>query len=232
MADRNLLEEEIRDQSEGAVVQEAPLPVPRLKRTLDIVGSIVGIIVFSPVFLLAALLIRLDSAGPVFFSQTRVGRGRVPFTMYKFRTMRHGNDDGVHQEYVSQLIQGGGTDLRNENGTYKLEADDRVTRVGRLLRSSSVDELPQLFNVLRGEMSLVGPRPPLPYEVELYTPRHAGRLRVQPGITGLWQVSGRNETTFEEMVDLDLAYIRGYSPRLDAWILLRTVSAVIATRGA
>jgi lipopolysaccharide/colanic/teichoic acid biosynthesis glycosyltransferase len=200
--------------------------MPSVKRALDVAGAGFGLVVLAPVFALVSAVIRLDSPGPALFEQERVGlRGRR-FVMYKFRTMRAGNSSDVHERYVAGLIRGEDDGLRNGTGAFKLENDDRVTRIGRMLRATSLDELPQLINVFRGDMSLVGPRPPLPYEVELYTPRHARRLDVVPGITGLWQVSGRNETTFEEMIDLDLAYIEGWSPLLDMRILARTVSAM------
>jgi lipopolysaccharide/colanic/teichoic acid biosynthesis glycosyltransferase len=186
----------------------------------------------SPFLALTALAIRLDSPGPALFRQARVGRGGRPFTMLKFRTMRQDCDAGRHRAYVEAYIAEGGEALRNADGDYKLERDPRITRVGRVLRATSLDELPQLINVLRGEMSLVGPRPPLAYEVDLYTPRHARRLTVPPGMTGLWQVSGRNRTTFEQMIDLDLAYIERRCLALDLWILVRTVSVVLAAKGA
>jgi len=211
---------------------QAATAAPMIKRALDLAGSIFGLVALAPVFGAISLAIRLDSPGPVFFKQERIGRDGVPFTMYKFRTMVDGNTSDVHEQYVAQMIQDGDQDLRNRDGAFKLENDPRITRVGKLLRTSSLDELPQLINVLLGEMSLVGPRPPLRYEVELYTQRHRRRLATMPGMTGLWQVSGRNETTFEEMVDLDIAYIENYSPLLDLRILLRTVSVVLSGKGA
>jgi len=206
---------------------------PAHKRALDLFGSLVGLVVLAPVFALIGLVIRLDSPGPVFFRQTRVGFGRQRFEIYKFRTMRNGCGSSVHQQYVTEMICGGGDELRNPDGTYKLGGgDSRITRVGRFLRATSLDELPQLINVLRGEMSLVGPRPPLPYEVEVYSTRHLRRLDAYPGMTGLWQVSGRNQTTFEQMVDLDIAYIQRWTALLDLKILLRTVSVLAKERGA
>jgi lipopolysaccharide/colanic/teichoic acid biosynthesis glycosyltransferase len=202
------------------------------KRAIDIAGSLFGLVCLSPVFALISLAIRLDSRGPALFTQTRIGLRGAPFRIYKFRTMVCGNDPAAHQRYVTQLIRDGSADLMGASGCYKLEDDDRITRAGRFLRRFSLDELPQLINVLKGEMSLVGPRPPLRYEVELYTPRTARRLDVRPGMSGLWQVSGRTETTFQEMVDLDLAYIDRWSLRLDAVILLRTISVVLGGRGA
>ena len=202
------------------------------KRGFDLLGSLVGVAVISPLLAAIALAIRFDSPGPVLFRQTRVGLGGAYFEMLKFRTMRSDSDSEQHREYVTRMIREGGDELRNGQGTYKLENDPRITRVGRVLRRLSLDELPQLFNVARGDMSLVGPRPPLPYEVELYTDRHMRRLEAVPGITGLWQVSGRNQTTFEQMVDLDLSYIEHWSPLLDLKIIGRTVVVLLTERGA
>lgn len=202
------------------------------KRALDLIGSGIGLVLLSPVLGAIALAIRLDSPGRAIFMQTRVGLGGAPFEMAKFRSMREGAATDEHREYVTQMITNGGDTLRNANGTYKLENDGRITRVGAWLRRTSLDELAQLINVFRGEMSLVGPRPPLPYEVALYGPRDLKRLSVKPGMTGLWQVSGRNETTFEQMVDLDLAYIAHRSILLDLLILARTVRVLVKERGA
>jgi lipopolysaccharide/colanic/teichoic acid biosynthesis glycosyltransferase len=193
-----------------------------------------ALVMCSPLFLLIGVAIRLTSKGPILFRQQRVGQYGTPFTVLKFRSMYVNRDDGNHREYVTQLIAGSAEKRASngQNGTdegvYKLTDDERVTRVGSLLRRSSLDELPQLFNVLRGEMSLVGPRPALPYEVAAYDLWHRTRLlQAKPGITGLWQVSGRNRVTFDEMVRLDLAYARTWSPWLDIQILLRTPRAVV-----
>lgn len=202
------------------------------KRLLDVLGSLAGLVLLSPAFALIALAIIVDSPGGVIFRQRRIGLGGRPFDMLKFRTMYAGNDPGAHRAYVSRLILQGTDDLRNGQGCYKLEDDSRITRVGAWLRRFSIDEFPQLINVLAGEMSLVGPRPPLEYEYELYSPRHCRRLEVVPGMTGLWQVSGRNETTFEEMIDLDLEYIERRSVLLDLSILARTVSVRVLRGGA
>lgn len=202
------------------------------KRLLDVAGAGAGLLLLAPVFAVVALLVRLDSKGPAFFRQQRVGLNGEPFRMLKFRTMLCGNDADVHRQYVTRLIREGTTDLKGESGCYKLDDDDRITRVGQVLRRFSIDELPQLVNVLAGDMSLVGPRPPLDYEVALYDREAARRLETRPGMTGLWQVSGRNETTFAEMVDLDIAYIDGWSLSLDVRILMRTVSVVVTGRGA
>jgi len=209
--------------------------VPRtLKRTIDVLGSIFALFLCSPVSLLIALAIKLTSRGPVLFRQVRVGQHGTLFTLLKFRSMYVNNDDGNHKEYVRKLIAGTATkqpasrhnDCRE--GVYKLTEDARVTPVGAFLRRSSFDELPQFFNVLKGEMSLVGPRPSLPYEVAAYDLWHRRRLlEAKPGITGLWQVNGRNRIKFDEMVRLDLAYARTWSPWLDIKILLRTPRAIL-----
>jgi exopolysaccharide biosynthesis polyprenyl glycosylphosphotransferase len=208
------------------------LPRPRflsyaaLKRVMDVCAAVLLLVCLAPVFLLCALAIRIDSPGPVFFRQQRVGHAGRLFSMLKFRSMRTGADPAVHREYVVAYITG---QVRPDaqQGIYKLAGDPRVTRVGAWLRRTSLDELPQLWNVLRGEMSLVGPRPPLPYEVEHYQPAHLVRLHAKPGITGLWQVSGRNRTTFEQMVALDAEYIRRRSLSLDLQILVKTIPVVV-----
>jgi lipopolysaccharide/colanic/teichoic acid biosynthesis glycosyltransferase len=202
------------------------------KRALDILGAAFGLVVLAPLFAVIAAWIRLDSPGPAIFRQQRVGQDGVPFTFYKFRSMCVGNDCESHRTYMTRLIRQGGENLRGENGSYKIEADPRVTRVGHMLRRTSIDELPQLYNVLRGEMSLVGPRPPLPYEVELYTREQWKRLESLPGMTGLWQVSGRAQTTFGRMVELDIEYAETRTFWMDLRILLRTVSVVLDRKGA
>jgi lipopolysaccharide/colanic/teichoic acid biosynthesis glycosyltransferase len=203
-----------------------------IKRVMDIVGSVAALVVFAPIFLGIAVAIRISSRGPVLFRQRRLGQHGVPFDMLKFRSMHVDNDPNIHKEYVIELIAGRAeAQPTNRNGeeVYKLTTDSRITRIGALLRRTSLDELPQFVNVLKGEMSLVGPRPPLPYEVEIYDLWHRRRLLdVKPGITGLWQVTGRNRTSFDEMVRLDLAYARTWSPWLDMRILLRTPRAVLA----
>lgn len=186
------------------------------------------LVLFSPVMAVIALSVRLDSPGPILFRQERVGEGGRVFIIYKFRTMHNGADTSVHQNHVAKYIRGEGTALP----VRKIEKDARVTRLGRILRKSSLDELPQLFNVLRGELSLVGPRPPIPYEVEEYEEWHMRRLQVKPGVTGLWQVTARSQTSFDQMVLLDIKYIRERSLLLDILILLKTVPAVISGKGA
>ena len=207
-----------------------------MKRVMDVVGSSLALIVCAPLLLIIALAIKLSSKGPVFFKQRRVGQHGECFTFLKFRSMHVGNDPSVHKEYVTKLIAGqAGREASsgNEKCVYKLTNDKRVTRVGKLLRKTSLDELPQFLNVLKGDMSLVGPRPAIPYEVSAYQTWHRRRvLEVKPGITGLWQVNGRSSVKFDEMVRLDLRYARSWSPWLDVKILIRTPRAVITGAGA
>ena len=203
-----------------------------VKRAMDITGSLVAITLLSPLFGLIAAAIRLTSKGPVLFRQRRMGLYGVSFTFLKFRSMYVNAEPDIHQSYVKQFISGQ-PKPESAEGIYKLRNDPRVTRVGRFLRKTSLDELPQFLNVLRGEMSLVGPRPPLPYELQDYDRWHRRRLlEARPGITGLWQVSGRSRVTFDEMVRLDLRYARTWSPWTDIKILLRTPLAVVLGEGA
>jgi exopolysaccharide biosynthesis polyprenyl glycosylphosphotransferase len=207
-----------------------------LKRGMDLIGSIVGLLLFSPVMVLAAVAVKLNSPGPAVFKQSRLGIKGTRFPFYKFRSMYWNVDDQIHREYVNNLIKGNLEKVNQGDGKeplYKMKSDARVTRVGKIIRKTSIDELPQLFNVLKGEMSLVGPRPPIPYEVEEYEPWHLRRiLEVKPGITGLWQVDGRSKTSFDGMVRLDLRYVQTWSLWLDLKILLKTVRAVIRPKGA
>jgi lipopolysaccharide/colanic/teichoic acid biosynthesis glycosyltransferase len=203
------------------------------KRLLDIVGSAACLVALSPLFFLVSALVKLTSKGPVFFRQERVGQAGRPFTMLKFRTMHVNVDERVHQKYVESFIQPGKTAGAGKNVVFKIVDDPRVTPVGHFLRKSSLDELPQFWNALKGEMSLVGPRPSLAYEVARYKGWHRRRvLEVKPGITGLWQVTGRSRTTFDEMVRLDLRYVRNHSMWADLKILLATPWAVISGEGA
>lgn len=208
----------------------------QLKRAMDIGGSVLGLIVLSPLFALVALAIKLDSEGPVFFRQERVGQYGIPFSFLKFRSMKVSNDPTIHREYAKQFISGNAELTKSadgRDGIFKITKDPRVTSIGKLLRKSSLDELPQLWTVFRGEMSLVGPRPPIPYELEIYGLWHRRRLlEAKPGITGLWQVNGRSKTTFEEMVRLDLQYARMWSLWVDIKILLQTPRAVFLGEGA
>jgi len=203
------------------------------KRLFDIVIAALTLLIFAPFWLLIALLIKLHSHGPVFYTQERVGMDGRIFVVYKFRTMKTDADSEVHREYQRKFIAGDATANVGdaERPAYKLRNDPRITRVGRLLRRFSLDEVPQLFNVLRGDMSIVGPRPPIPYEVEAYELRHRKRLDMKPGLTGLWQVSGRNRLPFEEMVKLDLFYIENWSVLFDLRIILRTVLVMLKGDG-
>jgi lipopolysaccharide/colanic/teichoic acid biosynthesis glycosyltransferase len=206
------------------------------KRMIDLLGSLSLLVMLSPVFFVIAAAIKLTSQGPVLFRQKRIGEHGTPFVFLKFRSMYINNDASEHQEYVRQLIAGQAEKKSangNSGGVFKLTDDPRITPVGRILRRSSLDELPQLINVLRGEMSLVGPRPPVPYEVDAYATWHRRRLlEAKPGITGLWQVQGRSRVEFDDMVRMDLRYARNCSPLLDLKILLQTPKAVIGGDGA
>ena len=200
-----------------------------VKRAIDLLLAVVALVVLAPVMLAIALAVWLDSPGPLLFRQERCGRGRRPFTVLKFRTMYDGVSPEAHRRYIEQLARAG---AEAEPGLKKLVGDPRVTRVGAVLRRSSLDELPQLFNVVKGDMSIVGPRPALEYELEHYRPEHYARFDVRPGLTGLWQVSGRNTIGFLGMLDLDAEYARTSGPRLDAMILLRTPLAVVRGHAA
>ena len=201
-------------------------------RALDIGLSVVLLLLLAPIFALIGLAIRFDSAGPVLFRQRRFGRDLKPFQVTKFRTMHHGADHASHRTFVLGLIAGDHPERPNGGPKFKMVGDERVTRLGSVLRRSSLDELPQLWNVLRGDMSLVGPRPPIPYEVEHYPAHWFARFAVKPGVTGLWQVSGRSELALEEMIRLDVDYARRRSLWLNLWILARTIPAVLSGRGA
>lgn len=207
-----------------------------LKRILDIVGSVIGILVLSPLMLVTAIAIALTSPGPIIFKQIRMGRGGVPFVFYKFRSMVCKVDDRIHREYVAKLINENLGEINqgsSDNPMYKIKSDPRVTRIGRIIRKTSIDELPQFLNVLKGDMSLVGPRPPLPYETENYQSWHLRRLlEIKPGITGVWQVEGRSKTSFNDMVRMDISYIKYCSLKLDLKILLKTVKVVLRCDGA
>lgn len=214
------------------------------KRLLDIIISSLALLILSPLFLAIAIAIKLDSPGPVIYKQKRVRGNQNPedphpeqrvFDFYKFRSMYANADPSAHRRYVTEYINGNASAVNHgspEKPVYKMRDDPRITRVGRFLRRTSLDELPQLFNVLRGDMSLVGPRPALPYEVEQYRSFHRQRLIPQAGLTGLWQVSGRGRLTFEQMVQLDIEYARRRSLALDLKILLKTLPAVISRDGA
>lgn len=209
----------------------------KLKRIIDIIGSSLGILIFSPFFILIPVFIKLTSRGPVLFRQERVGQDRRNFTFLKFRSMYINNDENVHKEFVHDLISkqasGDGETKGAGKKVFKIKNDARVTLVGKVLRKTSLDELPQFINVLRGEMSLVGPRPPIPYELEKYAIWHLRRvLEVKPGITGLWQVEGRSSTSFDEMVRLDLQYATNWSVWLDMKLMMKTPWAMLGGKGA
>lgn len=206
------------------------------KRALDIVLALLALVLLGPLMLVVASIVKFSSHGPVIFKQSRLGKAGVPFTFYKFRSMVVNVDDRVHREYMANLIRGGhgeGAAADASLASYKMKADPRVTRIGKFIRMSSIDELPQLFNVLKGDMSMVGPRPPIPYEAKHYEPWHLRRILVaKPGITGLWQVEGRSRVTFSEMVRMDLRYIRDCSLALDLLLLVKTVGVVVRGVGA
>src|SRR5262249_39743938 len=206
-------------------------PTPRsavaraTKRVADVLLGATLLVLTLPLFAWITWRIRRDSPGPVFFRQTRLGKGQRPFTMLKSRTMRADADDALHREYVRGIMDVGASPAANS--LYKLDRRNDVTRVGGWLRRTSLDELPQLINVIRGEMSLVGPRPCIPYETELFEPHHFDRFLVPAGMTGLWQVAARARATFKEALDLDAAYARSWSLRLDAGLLARTPLALL-----
>jgi exopolysaccharide biosynthesis polyprenyl glycosylphosphotransferase len=216
------------------LVELPPLRLPRssrlLKRAVDLIGASIGLLLTAPLFAFFAVAIKLDSRGPVFFRQERLGKDQRTFTTLKFRTMRVGVDTEVHRHYIKTTMHA--DQAANGNGLYKLERLDAVTRVGRWLRATSLDELPQLINVFRGDMSLVGPRPCIPYETEYFRPHHFERFLVPAGLTGLWQVTARAHSTFGEALDMDVAYVRGWSLGLDLRLLCRTPLTVLARRGA
>ncbi len=214
---------DLRDRARGA---------SGFKRLLDLTFSAAGLLLLAPVFAVIALLIKLTSKGPVLFRQERVGRLGKSFIFLKFRSMYVNRDHKIHEEFIRNFIKPPLTAASRAPSVYKIEKDPRVTPLGHFLRKTSLDELPQLLNVLRGEMSLIGPRPPLPYECIIYEKWHLSRVQAKPGITGLWQVKGRSRTSFDEMVRLDIKYIREWSPWLDIKILFKTPWAVFTCRGA
>ena len=206
----------------------------RFKRAFDLSVASLMLLVVSPVMLIIALLVKKSSPGPVLFALERLGRDGKPFKFYKFRSMEHNSDDAIHRQFVAMFIGGDEDGCAEENAgesLFKMKQDPRVNPIGGFLRRTSLDELPQLFNILRGEMSLVGPRPPIAYEIENYQPWHMERLKAVPGLTGLWQVSGRSSVSFEEMVRLDVRYINNWSPWQDAKILLKTIPVVLQGTG-
>jgi lipopolysaccharide/colanic/teichoic acid biosynthesis glycosyltransferase len=209
-------------------------PAPGYKpfgRVFDVTVSAMVLALTWPVLALAALAIKVTSAGPVFFRQTRVGLHGRPFTILKLRTMTFENDDSAYRELCRRELQEPDADAGTEDGIFKLENDPRITSVGRLLRRFSVDEIPQLINVLRGDMALVGPRPLAPFELAMQSPYHAQRARVRPGLTGYWQVSGRNKISARAMLDLDVEYVRQRSWSFDFAVLAHTPAAVLRGDG-
>jgi exopolysaccharide biosynthesis polyprenyl glycosylphosphotransferase len=213
---------EALDVGDVVSIRSTPLRLA-VKRAMDIVGSSLGLVLLSPVLLIAALAVALTSSGPIFFIQERVGRAGHPFRMYKFRSM---TTDAVERRIDHEHAN------ERSGPIFKIRRDPRITSVGRILRKLSIDELPQLINVVRGDMSLVGPRPPLPSEFRRYGPREMQRLSVTPGMTCTWQVSGRSEIDWYEWVEMDLEYIKTWSLLLDVKLLLLTVPAVLSGRGA
>jgi len=198
----------------------------RCKRAFDVLASLAALFVLSPMLLIIAFLVARSGSGPIFFVQERIGKNGEPFKFYKFRSMVNNSDDAIHRQFAAMFISGSDSTGGPEK-VYKMTDDPRVTRVGRWLRRTSLDELPQLFNILKGDMSVVGPRPPIAYELDHYQPWHHERLRVTPGLTGLWQVSGRSNVPFEEMVRLDIHYINNWSLAEDLRIICRTVPVVL-----
>lgn len=205
-----------------------------VKRFIDVVVSLSVIVIGFPFLLAIALLIKVTSRGPVFFKQERIGEDGRPFAFFKFRTMRPDNDDSIHREFAQNFINGqmsqSSLDGQKSN-LYKISQDPRITGLGGFLRRTSLDELPQFINILKGEMTIVGPRPPLEYEYEQYDDWHKLRLKVRPGLTGLWQVSGRSTVPFHEMVKLDLYYIENWSLAMDLKIMFRTIPVMLACTG-
>lgn len=205
-----------------------------LKRAFDLVGSALLLLIFSPIVAVLALIIKVTSPGPAFYTQVRVGRFGVPFDFYKFRSMRVGNDSSEHADYVKAFITGDAEAASTDAGgraVFKILDDPRITPIGRIIRKYSLDEIPQFFNVLKGDMSLVGPRPPLPYEVDAYEDWHMTRLVVPPGVTGMWQVEGRSRVSFDEMILQDLMYAKNMRLLVDVELCLRTVPAAMLGYG-
>lgn len=216
---------------EGAASE--PRAVAGLRRVVDVLFALTLMLLLSPLMIAVAIAIRLDSRGPALFKQRRVGYEEREFTLYKFRSMRLDADPRGHRDYVTALIKGGGQgNGGNQGDLYKVAVDDRITGVGRWIRTWSIDELPQLFNVVLGDMTLVGPRPAIPYEVAEYPAWYLERFAVKPGLTGFWQVSGRSERSYEEMVRLDIRYTRSRSLGLDLSILFKTPWIILTRKGA
>jgi lipopolysaccharide/colanic/teichoic acid biosynthesis glycosyltransferase len=213
-----------------------PADTPRISdiamRSLDVLVAGLALLILSPLLLVVAILVRRDSHGPAIFRQERIGRDLKPFRVAKFRTMRQGVAADPHRAYVEEMIREESEAEGRQKPMMKLQEDPRITKIGHFLRKTSIDELPQLWNVLRGEMSLVGPRPPIRYEVDAYPARAYRRFAVRPGLTGLWQVSGRSLVTFSEMIDLDTEYVERRSLWLNLKIIILTVPTVMHGKGA
>ncbi len=212
--------------TDDAVRRAFPVALPRYKRPFDLIVGSILLTLSAPVAAIVAAMVKSTSSGPVLFKQERLGLHSRPFTLYKFRTMYRGAPSAMHEEYFKQYLQGEPAPGQ-ERAIYKLRHDPRITPVGGVLRRLGLDELPQLFNVITGDMSLVGPRPPLAYEVAQYTPRHMRRLDTKPGCTGLWQVRGRDMVHFEAMIDMDLEYIERQTILFDLRLCLLTVPALV-----
>ena len=242
LRERQAVSERAMDEPVSPDAMRAPY-YPAVKRCFDVTVASGLLVVLAPLMSLVAVLIKLDSRGPVLFSQERMGSRRrtdrqgniswdiKPFRVLKFRSMVHNADQSVHESHVRAFVSGT-LEPETEKQTVKLEHDSRITRVGKAIRRTSIDELPQLINVVKGEMSLVGPRPVPVYEVEGYQPRHFERLHASPGITGIWQVEGRGQVPFEEMVRMDIWYVRNASFWLDLKIIVQTIPAVLRGKGA
>lgn len=222
------------DEARGLRIRRRSWFEKAVKRSIDVVVSLLVLVIGFPFFLAIAILIKITSKGPVFFKQVRVGRDGAYFVLYKFRTMREGHDDTAHREFTRNFINGNGAHAsldQNGDNVFKLTDDPRITGVGNFLRRVSLDELPQFINILKGEMTIVGPRPCLPYEYECYKDWHKQRVKVKPGLTGLWQVKGRSKVSFDEMVRLDLYYIEYWTLMMDVKIMLNTLPVMLAGTG-
>jgi lipopolysaccharide/colanic/teichoic acid biosynthesis glycosyltransferase len=209
-------------------------PSGRLKRAFDIVIASLMLLVTGPMMVLISFLVKQSSPGPVLFVQERLGRDGMPFKFYKFRSMKHNSDDAIHREFAAMFINGDEDGCSANNSgekVFKMKRDPRITAIGAFLRKTSMDELPQLFNILKGEMTLVGPRPPIAYEIENYQPWHMERLKAVPGLTGLWQISGRSSVSFDDMVRLDIRYINEWSLWRDLVIMAKTLPVVLKGTG-
>lgn len=204
-----------------------------LKRIMDVAIALALLALLAPVMAIVALAVALDTPGPVLFRQRRIGQNGMPFDMFKFRSMRHNADASVHRQAIKRFMEGERLNTsRTTDAPFKLGADSRITRIGRFIRKTSLDELPQFWNIVTGEMSLVGPRPPIPYEVELYSQRAMLRLEGKPGLTGPWQVYGRGTVTFDEMIEMDIAYLDNRSIWYDLKLIALTAPAALRGRGA